>query len=152
MIRSPHINGRAGSKVARSVMVIDDDDVCRSILCEMLTEEGYDCRESEDARDALRRLKAWPADLIIVDMLMPDFDGVETIMALRQGWPGTRIVALSGGSITMSPDYLLCLARNLGADATLTKPVHLEALAAVAERLLAKSTGAAETPRIQPCC
>ena len=121
----------------RSVMVIDDDAVCRSILCEMLTEEGYDCRGAEDGRAAINGLKAWPADLIVVDMLMPEFDGVETIMAVRRGWPEARIIALSGGCRAMSTEYLLGLAENLGADATLTKPIHLETLAKAADRVLA---------------
>lgn len=133
-------------------MVIDDEDVCRSILCEMLTDEGYDCRGSDGGRAALRQLRTWPADLIIVDMLMPDFDGVETIIAIRSGLPKACVIALSGGSLAMPPDYLLSLAKSLGAHATLTKPIHLSALVAAVEKVLKIPTAAAGTSRSRPYC
>jgi len=135
-----------------SILVIDDDPDCRDILCEMLAEEGHDCRAAAGGRAGLRELERSPVDLAVIDMLMPEFDGVETIMAVRRGWPNTRIIALSGGVGAMSPEYLLDLAYNLGVDATIGKPVHLDALASAVERVLTVVSGPREGARSQPRC
>lgn len=117
------------------VLIVDDDPICRAVVAEALSQAGHACEEAEDGDVALERLRAAPADLVITDMLMPNRDGIETILELRKRWPATRIIGMSAGSSYVGPDQLLGMAGRLGADATLVKPIRagplLEAVARV---------------------
>jgi CheY-like chemotaxis protein len=123
--------------VRASVLVVDDDPIQCAIVREALSGRSCDCFEALDGFAALAHMAATPADLVIVDMLMPGKDGVETIIAINKGWPGTRIVAISGGAPGLTPDYLLDTAKALGAHAALRKPIARTQLLALVEDLLA---------------
>ena len=89
--------------------------------------------------EALKLSCKGPFDLVITDLIMPEKEGLETIMALRRQSPTTKIIAMSGGGRNSGKDYL-AIARLLGAQRTLAKPFsNAELLAAVAD-VLAKET------------
>jgi CheY-like chemotaxis protein len=123
--------------VRASVLVVDDDPIQCAIIREALSGLTCDCSEACDGFAALARMADAPADLVIVDMLMPGKDGVETILAINKRWPGTRIVAISGGSAGLAKDYLLDTAKALGAHAAMRKPIVRTELLAVVGDLLA---------------
>ncbi|MBI4001864.1 MAG: response regulator, partial [Nitrospira defluvii] len=84
----------------------------------------------------LKQLERQPVDLILLDMFMPDKDGLETIGELRRTHPGIRIIAMSGGGFKGTVD-VLHVAKMLGARQTLAKPFTREQLLeAVREELL----------------
>jgi DNA-binding NtrC family response regulator len=84
---------------------------------------------------------AEPADLIITDLFMPDYDGIETILELRRTDPTAKIVAMSGGGLGGTLD-LSADARSLGALRTFQKPPNWhELLEAVREILGPGGTG-----------
>jgi CheY-like chemotaxis protein len=117
------------------VLVIDDDPLFREITAEMLSQDGHTVDTAENGLDAQREL-ARP-DLAIVDMLMPERDGIETIGDLRRRWPGVKLVGVSsGGARGLGPDLLLRTAEAMGADATLPKPLQADALQALVRQLL----------------
>lgn len=124
-----------------SVLVVDDDPIQRALVCEML-QPSYDCEEAKDGDDALKRLATRPADLVIVDMLMPEKDGIETIGAIRARWPTTRIIAISGGGASLPSRYLLDTAKAVGADAVMDKPLSRLALPVLVAEVLADERGA----------
>lgn len=124
-----------------SVLVVDDDPIQRAIIGEVLS-ATYDCEEAENGAVALRKLAARPADLVIVDMLMPEKDGIETIAAIRSRWPTTRIIAISGGGASLPSRYLLDTARAVGADAVMDKPLSHHALPVLVAEVLAEGRGA----------
>ena len=66
-------------------------------------------------------------DVVLTDLIMPDKEGIETIMDLRKISPNLVIIAMSGGSLNKGYDYLPA-AQNLGANATLKKPFEAEEL------------------------
>lgn len=105
------------------VLVADDDPIQRAIVSELLDLAGYDCEEAEDGEEALEALRRRPADLVVLDMLMPGKDGIEVLIEIRKAWPETRVLTISAGGL-MSPGQLLHLAEGLGADATMTKPLR----------------------------
>ena len=109
---------------AQTVMIIDDDPVLRLVAGEALRQGGYVVREAEDGAVALRDLRDHPVDLAIVDMLMPNKEGIETIRELKVMWPRTRVVAISGGGRGLNTEYLLSVARSFGADAVFQKPIR----------------------------
>lgn len=118
---------------SKRVLVIEDDEVIRQMICMILAEEGYETVQASNGREGLQVLSVSPAfSLVITDMLMPEKEGIETIREIRKDFPGTRILAISGGGICI-PESYLNLARAMGADGTLSKPFgRHELLAAVA--------------------
>jgi CheY-like chemotaxis protein len=119
-----------------SILIIDDDDSLRASLCRTLRKEGYTIFEASDGRQGMKQLEHSPVDVILLDMFMPDKDGLETIMELRRTHPGSRIIAMSGGGFKGKVD-VLHVAKKLGVRRTLAKPFTREQLLdALREELL----------------
>src|SRR5262252_8045024 len=72
-----------GMAPLRRVLVVDDDDDIRLLLQELLTGAGYRVETAPDGRAALRAFHANPADLVVLDLSMPELDGFETLERLR---------------------------------------------------------------------
>jgi CheY-like chemotaxis protein len=118
------------------VLVVDDDPLFREIAREVLIQAGHDVSLGENGLAAMKMPDAPALDLAVVDMLMPERDGIETIRDLRARWPGVKLIAVSAGSRGLEPNLLLRAATVMGADATLQKPVEHDALLKLVERLL----------------
>lgn len=118
------------------ILVIDDDPVVRGMLAEMLRREGYDVDEAEDGRAGMRRFREQPATLVITDVVMPEQEGLETLMQLRQASPTVKVIAISGGG-RVGPESYLNSARTLGANAVMAKPFGREALLDAVTKVLA---------------
>jgi len=86
------------------VLVVDDDDATRDMLCRTVAGEGWATAEAVNGREALRRVEAHPPALILLDLMMPEMDGFEFVAALRQhpGWRTIPVVVLTAK--TLSPD------------------------------------------------
>lgn len=120
----------------RSILVIEDDPLFRPLLKASLEQMGYAVGEAEEGGKGLALYRRQPFDLVLTDLIMPDMEGIATIMELRKANPAVKIIAMSGGGRGKSEDYLQ-IARRVGADATLGKPFTLEELRLTIERLLA---------------
>lgn len=119
-----------------SVLVVDDEDQVRQLIRETLELAGYDVEEACDGKEGLERYRTKPADLVIMDVLMPDQDGLESIMALHREFPQSRVIAITGGSDTIGILNFLEVAKMLGARRTLKKPFDVKTLVdVVAEEL-----------------
>lgn len=103
------------------VCVIDDDPLMLEHLAEMVTGLGHQVVTAADVDTGLRRVESQGSDVAIVDILMPERDGLTFIMEVRRTRPSLRIVAISGGG-RLGAGSLLSMAGGLGADATLVKP------------------------------
>ena len=119
------------------ILVIDDNDLMREMLREMLEEGGHDVVEAADGREGAELCRREPADVVITDILMPEADGLEVIRQLRGSFPDIKLVAISGGQTTGKVDYLT-FAQELGAARTFRKPFHPHELLAAIEELLAE--------------
>jgi CheY-like chemotaxis protein len=109
------------------ILVIDDDEQVLDMLYESLTREGYDVMRASNGEQGLRLYRQDPVDLIITDIIMPEKEGIETIIELRQDFPDVKIIAMSGGGRIGTKDYLH-LAKIFGVQRTFTKPVAREQL------------------------
>src|SRR5689334_15745278 len=116
----------------RRVLVVDDDDGVRCVLALILTSNGYEVRTARDGMDALEKLACWPAQLIILDLMMPVMDG----------W-GFRRGQTANAQLTDIPVVVLSAVRDLQRGgphptvaALLAKPFDLTELLALVRRLI----------------
>lgn len=119
-----------------SVLVVDDDEQIRSLIRMTLEKAGYQVFEGQSGQEALQHFRVTPTDLVMMDILMPDKDGLESIMEMRREFPKVRIIAMTGGSDKIGILNFLDVAKMLGARRTLCKPFELkDLLEAVATEL-----------------
>lgn len=117
------------------ILLIDDDDHTRTALRRVLEHAGYTVLEAANGREGLRLYRSAPADLVITDILMPEQDGLETVMTLRKEFPEVKIIAISGGGETGRMDFLY-VAKHLGAQCTFHKPFDVRKLIDAVDSLL----------------
>ena len=85
------------------ILVIDDDTQVRRVLARQLALKGHSVQEAESARSGIDSLHSSPVDIVIVDIFMPDMDGLETIQELRKSgkdMPTSIIIILFSISMT----------------------------------------------------
>jgi two-component system, chemotaxis family, chemotaxis protein CheY len=123
--------------VAR-ILLVEDDEAVREILRKALASAGHVVDEASNGDVALAAYRREAADLVITDLVMPDKDGLETIMALRKIHPGVKIIAISGGGLSIGSGQLyLETARSIGALQVLAKPFTGSALLQAVTEVLA---------------
>jgi CheY-like chemotaxis protein len=121
-----------------SVLVVDDEDQVRQLIRESLEQAGYAVQEARDGKEGLDQYRKQAADVVIMDVMMPDQDGLESILILRREFPAARVIAITGGSDMIGILNFLDVAKMMGARRTLQKPFELHALLdAVAAELAA---------------
>ncbi|MCW5962129.1 MAG: response regulator [Pyrinomonadaceae bacterium] len=101
------------------ILVVDDEPSIRSLIRSTLEPEGFDVAEAENGLEAIESLLQTPAEVVFMDIIMPEKEGIETIMEIRKSFPKTKIIAISG--VGSDSPYLL-MARQLGAHSSLDKP------------------------------
>jgi DNA-binding response OmpR family regulator len=109
------------------VLVIDDDVNFAEIVALFLAGEGHESMVARDGREGLRLIHAQHPDIVLTDILMPDTDGIEVILANRKTPAPAKLIAMTGAVASGDQDYLK-FARDLGADAVLQKPFDLSEL------------------------
>ena len=117
------------------ILIIDDDDQIRRVLRKTLERDGYDVADAPNGKEGIRLYRENPADLVITDIIMPEKEGIETIMDLRREFPEVKIIAMSGGG-RIGPEDYLHMAKGLGAQRTLTKPLERDELLRVVRELI----------------
>ena len=105
------------------------------MLRQALERAGYEVVEAGDGNEGLQSFREAPTDLIITDILMPEKEGLETIIDLRRDFPEVKIIAMSGGGRTGNLNFLE-IARRLGAQHTLQKPFGLQEMLQAVRELL----------------
>lgn len=108
-----------------TILLIDDEEQVR-VLCQIMLEAaGYRVLPAETGRHGLQVLEQQEVHLALVDMFMPDMDGLEIIELLHMTRPDCKIIAMSGGSWS---ETSLETARRVGAHAMLNKPFERQEL------------------------
>ena len=110
----------ADYRMART-LIVDDEDLTRDTLRIALTRAGHEVVEASDADAALRSYRDGPADIVIVNLLMPSNSGLEFVRRLRREYPDAKVIAISGQRRYGAPDPL-AMAKTLGASYILRKP------------------------------
>ena len=109
------------------ILIIDDDVQILKMLRKMLELEGHEVVDATDGNKGLKLYREDPTDLVITDIVMPEKEGIETIVDLRREFPEAKIIAMSGGG-HVEPEAYLHMAKGFGAQRTLTKPFGKEEL------------------------
>jgi len=118
--------------MSETILVVDDEENIRHTLRGVLADEGYDVLEAPDGRRALELLEHTAPRLAIVDVWMPEVDGIELVERMRTQAPGVPIIVISGhGTIETAVRVI-----RLGAFDFLEKPFPLDALLNVVGRAL----------------
>ena len=111
-----------------SILVVDDDNQIRRLVRETLEQAGYHVTEARDGKEALQQYRLAPVDLVLMDILMPNQDGLETTVALRREFPDVKIIVITGGSDMIGALNFFDVAKMLGAHGTRQKPFEMKAL------------------------
>ena len=115
------------------ILVIDDEEAIRDLLQRALVSAGHEVITANDGSEGLRNCIQTSPDLVLIDLYLPDCDGVELISNLRKRFPKLPIFAMSGQQLA---DDLLRMVKLLGGKKTFRKPfVIAELLVAVEEAL-----------------
>ncbi|MGA2129488.1 MAG: response regulator [Xanthobacteraceae bacterium] len=129
------------------ILVIDDDQSVRTAIRALLEHRGIDVLVADSGAAGISHLDTSAVDLAVVDIFMPDMDGLEIIRTLKQRNPGLPVIAMSGflarDSHRVAPDFLR-MAGLLGAACCLRKPFQPHQLMAAIDACLGLPIG---TPR-----
>jgi len=137
----------------KSILVIDDEPAVRKALQRVLSKAGYAVQVADNGPAGLAALAIQSVDIVIVDIIMPDVNGVDTIRSIALRFPEVGIIAISGGGnfgpaqyqpYAIQTEAYLASAAIAGAHAILTKPFKsadvVHAIAKVANRVAGAET------------
>ena len=127
------------------ILLVEDDKFTRELYELLLKEEGHKVESAEDGEIGLKMALAGGYDLILLDIIMPNKDGIGMIIDLKKEFPGVKIIAMSGGGVNR-PEGYLDGAKKLGANRTLTKPIDRDQMLMAVKDTLKGDSTVAESP------
>jgi len=133
----PHLNGAPADQPGHTppvILLIDDEESFRCVIKQVLVNAGFEVVEAANGAQGIQYFYDNPADMIITDIIMPEKEGIETIIELKKAFPSVKLVAMSGGG-WYGTDIDFDMAKKLGAK-TLDKPFALQDLLDVVHELL----------------
>lgn len=127
------------------ILVVDDVAVNREILKRRLVRRGFEITEACGGREALEIIDSKPVDLVLLDIMMPDVDGLEVVRTVRRTRSTVELPIIMVSARSFSEDVTQCL--ELGANDYVTKPVDFEATLKLIHRELARKAGDCPAPQ-----
>jgi len=129
---------------APRILVVDDEYEIRTFFTRILSLDGHDVTAVATARHALATVRNGEFEVVVLDLSLPDSDGLELTRQIRGEIPLSRILAISGYMVGDMPREVLAA----GANATLTKPTTPSALRRSVSELLAQVDSGAQRFKI----
>ena len=108
----------------KKILVIDDEQIIRTSCVRSLSPEGYEVKLASSGQEGLELLEKESFPLVLLDLKMPDMDGIEVLKKIKTGWPETKVVMITGYSTVETAVKTL----KLGAFGYLEKPFTPDAL------------------------
>lgn len=118
----------------RKILVVDDEDALRTVLSGELVSEGYDVRTAADGDDAIANFQKESFDLVLLDIKMPRMNGFEVLKFIKEKFPKTKVVMLTGFADLKNAIE----SKKLGAEDFVSKPYDLVDLLTTIERVLSE--------------
>lgn len=109
------------------ILLVDDEEIVLQMFEAVLQLDHHEVTTASDGNAALEAVANGTFDLVVTDIVMPDKEGIETILDMRKLRPTLPIIAMSGGGRGSAADYLE-MAALLGAKRTLSKPFSTQEL------------------------
>jgi len=132
-----------------NILLVDDEVAILSLMEGLLRLEDHSVTRAENGREALLKMKGTEFDLIVTDLVMPEKEGLETIMEIRKENPSVKVIAMSGGGFVNASEYL-ALASAFGVSATLMKPFSKDELLRAVATALETRERSKESPQTAP--
>ncbi|MCX7984966.1 MAG: response regulator [Bacteroidetes bacterium] len=117
------------------ILVVDDEEALRVVLSAELEGEGYQVKNAADGQEAINILNKEEFDLVLLDIKMPNVDGFEVLKFVKERWPKTKVVMLTGFADLKNAIE----SKKLGAEDFISKPYDLVDLLTTVERVLTSS-------------
>jgi DNA-binding response OmpR family regulator len=135
---------RMSSEHDKTVLVVDDDPGIRDMVRDWLAPSGYNLLYAKSGKEGTKIFRRQRVDLVLLDVFMPDRDGIEVLMELKRIATSPKVVMMSGGGV-MKLEQVLKLAGKLGATDTLPKPFTPAELTETVHRLIGNGNSAGAT-------
>ena len=132
--------------MSRTLLLVDDDVLLRRSLGFNLERVGYKVHAVATAEDALAWLKINQPDLVLLDLTLPEMDGLEALRILRREWPSLPVILLTARRREL--DEILGL--ELGADDYVTKPFDIDVLVAHIKAVLRRTESPPQPISVKP--
>lgn len=107
-----------------NILLVDDDQINSKIFSKRLEKRGYQTEVVSSGEAALAYLKDYPNVIVLLDIVMPEMDGVEVLKTLREKWTPTELPVIMMSARDETEQVVECL--NLGANDYITKPVNID--------------------------
>jgi len=114
------------------ILIIDDEEIIRTSCERILKPEGYAVRTAKSGTEGLQALDFSSFDLVLTDLKLPDIDGIEVLVRIREKWPDTRVIIMTGYGTVQSA----VRAMKAGVFDYIEKPFSPEDLLALVKRAL----------------
>lgn len=124
------------------ILIVDDYGDLLNTVGELIEEAGYEVTVTTSGRAAIQLNRTRRFDVVITDIFMPEVDGIELILGLRQSDPTVKIIAMSAGGAqlrALTKEEFLQVAHVHGADRTIPKPIDTRRLLAMVRELLVET-------------
>ncbi len=116
------------------ILIVDDEKTVRRSLNKCLTRNGFSCNEAGNATEALENMEKQPADLVILDIMMPGISGSDLLPQIKTSYPDTAVIMATA---VVEPDTIINCMKN-GAQDYVTKPFDVNELVANIQMVLKK--------------
>jgi len=116
------------------ILVVDDNEDNRDLICEILEDANYEFTEAEDAETSLLRLTETPFDLVLMDVSLPQMNGLEATKIIKadERYHGLPVFLLTAHAMASDIEA----GKAAGADSYITKPIDEDKLLAEIKRVL----------------
>jgi DNA-binding NtrC family response regulator len=128
------------------ILVVDDEEKMQALLAKSLERQGHELRRASDGVAAVAILEEFPADVVFSDLRMPGLDGMGLLAKVRERWPETHLVIMTGHGDDVRSAVE---AMKAGAYDYLTKPLDLDELILIAERAAREGVLTRENARLR---
>jgi putative two-component system response regulator len=128
-----HLTGNSMS-TPETLLVVDDEDAVRRVLCLKLSREGYRCEEADGAKQALHVLESVPVALILLDIKMPGKSGIELLPEIKEAYRDTAVIMTT--AVNDIDVAVQCLKQRV--DDYICKPFNVEQVSLAVKRALEK--------------
>ncbi|MBI5381122.1 MAG: response regulator [Opitutae bacterium] len=130
------------------ILVIEDEALMRKAIAISLQRAGHVVVTADNGKHGVNLYMETRPDLVLTDLMMPEKDGVETIIEIRRADPSAKIIAMSGAAL--GAEVFLPAAKTLGAIRILSKPLDATQIVQTVAQVLAQQDGGAPAAPASP--